>query len=119
MGWLIKFIIGTTLLITTPEDARHIHSQIKGAVTNRDGSYTIPCNLKGKIPDLMLNINGHVLSVPSDDYILVSTPGDESMCISGISGQNVNKPNHWILGDVFLKSYYTVSLSLQCPFALV
>ncbi|KAG2236009.1 hypothetical protein INT48_008101 [Thamnidium elegans] len=98
---------GTTLLIATPEDAKQIHGTIKGAVSNKDGSYAIPCHLKGNLPDLELTVNGHLLSVPSDDYILLSME-DESMCLSGISGQNINKPNHWILGDVFLKAYYTV-----------
>jgi hypothetical protein len=93
----------------TPEDARHIHGQIKQAVANQDGSYSIPCHLKGHLPDLVLNVNGHTLSVSSDDYILVTTKADPTMCISGISGQNIKKPGHWILGDVFMKGYYTVS----------
>lgn len=65
--------------------------------------------MKGKSAPLILKVNGHQLSIPSEDYILVPTSDNESMCLSGISGQNIQKPNHWVLGAVFLKSYYTVS----------
>ncbi|KAI7890314.1 aspartic peptidase domain-containing protein [Mucor mucedo] len=99
---------GTTLIIVTPDDAKHIHSEIEGAVVNSDGSYSIPCHLKGHLPALNINVNNFTLSVSSDDYILVPSQDDENLCLSGISGHNIHKPNHWILGDVFLKGYYTV-----------
>lgn len=95
--------------MVTSEDAKHIHNEIEGAVLNSDGSYTIPCYLKGMLPTLDINVNNYLLSVSSEDYVLVPSQEDESMCLSGISGQNIHKPNHWILGDVFLKVYYTVS----------
>lgn len=102
--------LGTTLLIVTPDDAKKIHNQIRGAEANGDGTYNIPCKLKGKTPPLQLKINGHHVSVLSEDYILIPTNKNKSMCISGISGQEIRRPNHWILGSVFLKSYYTVSI---------
>lgn len=101
--------VGTTLLIVTPEDAKNIHSQIKGAKAKGDGTYYIPCKLKGKAPPLKLKINNHHISVSSEDYILIANDSDKSMCVSGISGQEIHRPNHWILGSVFLKSHYTVS----------
>lgn len=98
--------------MVTPEDATYIHNQIDEVMSNQDGSYSIPCRLKGKLPDLVLNINGHTLSVSSEDYILVATKTNPLMCISGISGQNNKRPGHWILGDVFMKAYYTVKIIL-------
>lgn len=108
--------IGTTLIIVTPEDAKHIHSEIEGATANTDGSYSIPCHLKGTLPALKLSVNNFTLSVSSDDYVLLPSQDDESMCLSGISGHDIKKPNHWILGDIFLRGYYTVSRFTYCSY---
>ncbi|KAI9474035.1 MAG: aspartic peptidase domain-containing protein [Benjaminiella poitrasii] len=99
---------GTSLLITTPEDAKQIHSRIQDSKANADGTYQIPCALKGKLPNLVLTVNGHNLSLSSEDYILIPSSKNSAMCISGIEGANVNTDNHWILGNVFMKAYYTV-----------
>lgn len=89
-----------------------MHAQIEGSRDNHDGTYSIPCSSKGKLPDLIINMDGHKLSVSSNDYVLLPT-NDDSMCLSGISGQSSNKPNHWIVGDVFFKAYYTVRILEQ------
>ncbi|KAF1805331.1 aspartic peptidase domain-containing protein [Mucor lusitanicus] len=99
---------GTTLLLVSPKEAEMMHAQIQGARYNNDGTYSIPCHLKGALPELVINIEGRKLAVSSNDYVLVPSDGDASMCLSGISGQNTNKPKHWIMGDVFFKAYYTV-----------
>ncbi|KAI8992524.1 aspartic peptidase domain-containing protein [Pilobolus umbonatus] len=107
----IRYVVvdsGTTLIITSIQDAHLIHSQITGAVMNRNGIYHIPCYLKGLLPPLELLISNHYLLISSYEYILVAVEDDPTMCISGIAGQNMREPDHWILGDVFLKSYYTV-----------
>ncbi|KAI8891018.1 acid protease [Backusella circina FSU 941] len=99
---------GTSLLVTTPEDADAIHAHITGATSNYDGTYSIPCHLKGKIDDLVFIVNGYQMTVPSDEYILVPSDEDDTMCLSGISGQSSKLADRWILGLVFLKNYYTV-----------
>ncbi|KAI8377112.1 aspartic peptidase domain-containing protein [Choanephora cucurbitarum] len=98
---------GTTLLVTSPEHAAAIHDRIPGAFEASSGTYNIPCELKGRLPNLDININQHVFSVSSEDYVLVPTTEDEEMCVSGISGQVIKK-DHWILGDVFIRGHYTV-----------
>lgn len=85
-----------------------MHQQIQGSRYNNDGTYSLPCHLKGALPELVIHIEGRKLVVSSNDYVLLPSDGDSSMCLSGISGQNTNKPNHWIMGDVFFKAYYTV-----------
>ncbi|KAI8638638.1 aspartic peptidase domain-containing protein [Parasitella parasitica] len=100
---------GTTLLLVSPEEAQKIHAQIEGSRYNNDGTYSVPCSLKETLPDLVIQIEGRKLSVSPNDYVLLPSDGDSSMCLSGISGQNTNKPNHWIMGDVFFKTHYTVS----------
>ncbi|KAI8351535.1 aspartic peptidase domain-containing protein [Blakeslea trispora] len=98
---------GTTLLVTSPEHAAAIHERIPGAVETGSGTYSIPCELKGKLPSLDITMNQHVYSVSSEDYVLVPTVEDEDLCVSGISGQVIKK-DHWILGDVFIRGHYTV-----------
>ncbi|KAK4519753.1 NAD(P)H dehydrogenase, quinone 1 [Mucor velutinosus] len=99
---------GTTLLLVSPKEAEMMHVQIQGARYNNDGTYSVPCHLKGALPELAIQIEGRKLAVSSNDYVLLPSDSDASMCLSGISGQNTNKPNHWIMGDVFFKAYYTV-----------
>jgi hypothetical protein len=60
------------------------------------------------LDDLVLTINGYQMTVPSDEYILVPSDEDDTMCLSGISGQRSKLDDRWILGLVFLKNYYTV-----------
>ncbi|KAI7907592.1 aspartic peptidase domain-containing protein [Cokeromyces recurvatus] len=106
-----KIIIdsGTSLLITTIKDAQQIHSKIKGSKRNEDGTYQIPCVLKNKLPDLVLTINDHIiLTLSSKDYVLVPLSNNKTMCISGIQGKDTHKLDHWVLGNVFMKAYYTV-----------
>lgn len=96
--------------MVSPEDAKGFHEQIEGYQMTEEGDYLIPCDLKGKLFDLKLLLNNDIqLFVPSESYILIPSDTDSTLCLSGISGRNGGKENQWILGDVFMTNYYTVS----------
>ncbi|KAI8330764.1 aspartic peptidase domain-containing protein [Chlamydoabsidia padenii] len=99
---------GTTLMIVTPDDADVIHAAIPGAINNGDSTWSVPCHAAG-LPPLKLVLNDDVLVLPGSAYVLDPLHSSTTMCLSGISGQALDHDdNTWILGDVFMKHYYTV-----------
>ncbi|KAI7851545.1 aspartic peptidase domain-containing protein [Circinella umbellata] len=103
---------GTTLIITTPKDAMAIHSVIPGALNNGDSTWSIPCHHVNSLPDLLLTLGGKTLAISPQNYVLRPAGHTSSLCLSGISGQILNEEDEdeetWILGDVFMKQFYTV-----------
>jgi len=98
---------GTTQIIMPVDLARHRHGKLlPGARHIHDGVYSLPC--KGEnLPTLHFQISGEVFEVPPSFYILHEiTPG---RCMSGLAGVEVDDTT-WILGDVFLRSVYSVSV---------
>ncbi|KAI8384312.1 aspartic peptidase domain-containing protein [Radiomyces spectabilis] len=99
---------GTTLILTSAEDAEKIHGDIPGALSNGDGTWSVPCGDIKSLPELTLTINGVNLWLTPDKYIMHSDDMMRTMCLSGIAGQTIGRRDTWILGDVFMKQYYTV-----------
>ena len=66
------------------------------------------CSKTSEYPDLVLTIGGHTYTLTADDYILKVTALGHTECALGIMGLNAPQlANSWILGDVFIKQYYT------------
>lgn len=104
---------GTTLIIVTPEDAELIHGAIPGAVNNGDSTWSVPC-AAANLPTLSFLLGDETMVLPGAAYILDPLHSSNSLCLSGISGQALDHDeNSWILGDVFMKHYYTVSYPLR------
>ncbi|KAI7876448.1 acid protease [Lichtheimia hyalospora FSU 10163] len=101
---------GTTLIIATPDDAADIHSTIPGALNNGDGTWSVPCDQVDTLQPLVLGIGDDwALRIHPKDYVLQPMGHASSMCLSGISGQVLSDEHEtWILGDVFLRQFYTV-----------
>lgn len=100
---------GTTQIIMPVDLARHLHAQLlPGARHIHDGIYSLPCNGKN-MPILRVQVGGKMFEVPPSLYTLQEiAPG---RCMSGFAGEEVDG-TAWILGDVFLRSIYSVSAPL-------
>ncbi|KAI8872237.1 acid protease, partial [Ramicandelaber brevisporus] len=91
---------GSTLIVMGDRDASLVNQAI-GARSVGNGLYIIPC---GAGPTLAIRLGEHVLELTKDQYTLQDTSG---VCVSGFAG-GLDNGSGWILGDVFLRAYYTV-----------
>lgn len=96
---------GTSLIALPSTLAELINTQI-GAKKGFNGAYTVDCGKKSSAPDLTFNLSGYNFTISAQDYIVEI----QGSCISGFIGVDIPEPAGplAILGDVFLRRYYSV-----------
>jgi len=96
---------GTSLIALPTDMAEMLNSQI-GATKSWNGQYTVDCSKVPSLPDLTFHFGGEPYPIKATDYILEV----QGTCISSFTGLDINLPGGslWIIGDVFLRRYYTV-----------
>ncbi|CAL1700681.1 unnamed protein product [Somion occarium] len=96
---------GTSLIALPTDVAEMINTQI-GAKRGWNGQYTVDCSTVPDLPDLTFTFDGKPYPLKATDYILEV----QGTCISSFTGLDINVPGGalWIIGDVFLRRYYTV-----------
>jgi len=76
-----------------------------GATPNIMGQYTIPCDQVSSIPDIVFTIDGKDYPLSGEDVVLEAA----GTCLFAFMGMEIPMPDpKWILGDVFMRKYYTV-----------
>ncbi|XP_040350927.1 pregnancy-associated glycoprotein-like isoform X1 [Herpailurus yagouaroundi] len=97
---------GTSLLIGPSHVVFNIQTII-GANRSYSGEYVVDCDAANTLPDIVYTINGIDYPVPASAYI---QEGPQGTCYSGFdeSGDSLLVSDSWILGDVFLRLYFTV-----------
>ncbi|EIW76137.1 Asp-domain-containing protein [Coniophora puteana RWD-64-598 SS2] len=96
---------GTSLIALPTDVAEMLNTQI-GAKRSWNGQYTIDCSKVPSLPDFTFYFGGKPYPLKGSDYILEVS----GTCISSFTGMDINLPGGalWIVGDVFLRRYYTV-----------
>lgn len=96
---------GSSLLVI-PTVLADMINQFIGAKKGFGGQYTIDCSLVPGLPELTLNFGGKPFTLSGSDYILQV----QGQCVSGFTGLDIPAPLGplWIIGDVFLRKYYSV-----------
>ncbi|XP_035885423.1 pepsin A isoform X1 [Phyllostomus discolor] len=96
---------GTSLLAGPTDAIANIQSYI-GASQTSNGQMAVSCLAINSLPDIVFTINGIQYPLPPSAYILQS----EQSCVSGFQGMNLPTASGelWILGDVFIRQYFTV-----------
>lgn len=90
---------GTSLIVGSPKIIDQINKQI--------GTVDPTCKGIENLPTLNFNFNGDAYTLKGEDYVLrVSALGQEQ-CLSGFMGMALPWDDTLIVGDVFLRTYYT------------
>ncbi|XP_041955565.1 pepsin A-like [Alosa sapidissima] len=91
---------GTSLVIGPYNDIQNINGWV-GAYTNNYGDAVVSCGNILSMPEVVFHINGQALTLPASAYV---SQGHNS-CTTGFYNGGGTA---WILGDVFIREFYTV-----------
>jgi len=97
---------GTSLIVLPTDLAEMMNAQI-GAKKSWNGQYQVDCAKVPDLPDLAFHFGGQAYPLKGSDYVL----DIQGTCISAFTGMDLNLPGGtslWIIGDAFLRRYYTV-----------
>jgi len=94
---------GTSLITGPKSEIAKIASSV-AATANIMGQYTIDCANVSTLPDLEFHINGKNYPVPGKDLVIQSG----GTCLFALMGMDIPSGPKWIMGDVFMRQYYTI-----------
>lgn len=107
-----------TSLIALPTDIAEIINKELGAKKSWNGQYTVECSTVDSLPALTFYFGGKPYKLDAKDYILEV----QGTCMSSFTGMDIPAPLGpiWIVGDVFLRKFYTVCehRALSLPLAV-
>ncbi|NXD16660.1 PEPA protein, partial [Nothocercus nigrocapillus] len=97
---------GTSLVAGPAAGINNIQYEI-GAAQAKNGSHMVNCSFISLLPDIVFIINGIQFPLPPQAYIRQLKDGS---CMSGFEAFSLHTTGGdlWILGDVFLRRYYSV-----------
>ncbi|XP_078512429.1 pepsin A-like [Lissotriton helveticus] len=73
-----------------------------GATMDSNREFSVDCYTIDDLPDLHFTINGKAFIVPARAYI------NQKTCTAKFIMRHSYMPDLWVLGDVFMREYYTV-----------
>jgi Eukaryotic aspartyl protease len=95
---------GTSLLVGPRAEVAKLATAV-GAKANFLGQYTIDCAAVASMPDIIFAIDGKDYAVPGRMAVMQT----QNTCLFAAAGMDFPKPGpQWILGDVFMRQYYTI-----------
>lgn len=104
-GKITGIIDSGTSLITGPKAEISKIAKAVGATANIVGEYTIDCAKVPDLPDVVFSIGGTEYSVPGPKTVIQAG----NTCLFAFMALDIPAPGpQWILGDVFMREYYTV-----------
>ncbi|KAI9797990.1 MAG: Vacuolar protease A [Piccolia ochrophora] len=93
-----------TSLIALPSTLAELLNKEIGAKKSYNGQYTVECEKRKELPDLTFTLSGTNFTITSYDYILEV----QGSCISAFMGMDFPGDPLAILGDAFLRKWYSV-----------
>lgn len=100
---------GTSLIAGPTQQIEALNSKL-GAITIHGEGIFPSCDVLNTLPTITIVLNGKDYELTPNDYVLQVTTFGKTECLSGFMGIDIPSPPGplWILGDVFISSYYTV-----------
>jgi len=97
---------GTSLLAGPKDFISKIQTAIGGTPVGSSGEYTVDCSKISSLPSVTITLAGKDYVLEGKDYILQVS----GQCLSGFMGIDLpaGNPVKFILGDVFLRKYYSI-----------
>ncbi|NWH61481.1 CATE protein, partial [Geococcyx californianus] len=99
---------GTSLITGPKKEIKELQNYI--GATAVDGEYAVECSNLNVMPDVTFTINGLPYTLNAYAYTLKEYGDGMVLCTSGFQGMDIAPPTGplWILGDVFIRQYYSV-----------
>ncbi|XP_032496057.1 pregnancy-associated glycoprotein 2-like [Phocoena sinus] len=96
---------GTSLVLGPSRLVTAIQMLISASPVGHE--YAVSCSYVPRLPTIIFSINGNDYPVPPQAYIRKNLQGQ---CLSNFGGgtENMSHSETWILGDVFLRLYFSV-----------
>jgi len=100
---------GTSLIAGPTAEINAINTKLGAVPFNGEGIFP-SCDVIATLPNVTVTLNGIKFNLTPKDYVLQVTALGQTECISGFLGIDIPPPTGplWILGDVFISTYYTV-----------
>jgi saccharopepsin len=97
---------GTSLLVGPKKEVKAIAKKVGAKCSFLTGECTVDCSVRSSMPTLEFAFGGHSFELSPDQYVL----DVEGQCLFGMMGMDIPAPAGplWIIGDVFIRQYYTV-----------
>ncbi|XP_011957334.2 LOW QUALITY PROTEIN: pregnancy-associated glycoprotein 2-like [Ovis aries] len=94
---------GTSLIYSSTDLVTNINKLLNARL--EDSEYAVSCDAVKTLPPVIFNISGIDYPVPPQAYIIKA----QNFCLSIFhGGTETSSPETWILGDVFLRQYFSV-----------
>lgn len=95
-------IAGPSKEINSLNDLLHAYLETYGLYKLQD------CEIR-PLPDLVFKINGQDYPIKSEDFLVdVTMPDGYDVCYSGLKSLDDSSLPTWLLGNLFIRNYYTV-----------
>lgn len=109
LGLCTTPILGCPMVVDTGTSILVVPPGQMAKVTQAIGNVSTDCANVASLPTLSFELGGKTFTLEPDFYVLRGADSNGAVqCQLGIEGMSVGVPGLWILGDPFLRKYYTV-----------